>query len=161
MPLWAMDKVAVRPPAVEGLKAILAAQVAPGAKEAEQALLTTNSLGTEDVTPLMASEVLPVLVKLIVADAEVWPTTVVGRTSMPGSARKEAEEVEVPVPDKLTARGVPEAGVIVRTPVRAAAAVGAKLSVTVQVAPAESVVLVQVLAVMAKSDPEPVEAVTV
>ena len=153
LPLWATDKVAVRPPIAVGLNTTLTEQVALGASAELQPLLTTNSAGADEVTLLIVKEALPVLVNVTVAGVDVRPTVVAGITTPPGSARSWATVLAIPVPASPTVTGEPPAGVKVSVPARETAAVGVKLTVKEQLAPGDKVLLAQVLAVKAKSVP--------
>jgi hypothetical protein len=154
--------LAERLPAAEGVNVTIMLQVAPdGTLVNPQVLLWAKSalLVPPTVTPFTVSGALPEFVTVTVWDGLVVPTSCPVKVKVVGESVTAGAE---PVPVRLTDCGLPEAlSVIVKLAERLPAAVGVNVTLIVQVAPAATLEVVQVL-VWAKSGPlEPVMATPV
>jgi hypothetical protein len=127
---------AVRVPAAAGLKVTLIEQYEPAATLDPQLLVWEKSLALvpESAMLVILKVALPELVKVIVCAALVAPTAWLTKERLVGET---LATMEVPVPERLTAWGLPVAlSVRVRAAVRVPVAVGVKVTLIVQLAPA-------------------------
>jgi hypothetical protein len=122
------------PPPVERDHVTLMLQELPAAKLAPQAFVWEK--GPEIVMPLMFSVVLPTLVSVVVFDTKhvQWP---MGSGTQANSRLVGESSTSVPVPLRERVCGLPgPLSVIDSVPVRVPIAVGLKLTLIVQLAPA-------------------------
>jgi hypothetical protein len=129
--LLATVRLAEAAPVVVGVKVTLTVQDAPAAIEEPQVLVCANGAPAETDDTLAAA--LPVLVTVTLLEPEVDPTASLPKDSEVGEAVSVALPPPpplVPVPDRLTVLAVPPA-LTVRVPVRAPAAVGVNVTLTV------------------------------
>jgi hypothetical protein len=132
--LSVMLRVPVRVPEAVGLKVTLMLQLAPAATELPQLSVSAKSPLAEIL--VIVKLTVPVLVSVTVCAALVVPTVWLANVN------EEAERLTVvvgavPVPVRLTVCGLPEAlSVMLKVPVRVPEAVGVKVMLMVQLAPA-------------------------
>jgi hypothetical protein len=129
-----MVSVPVSGPVAMGEKLTLIVQEPPAATLPPQ-LLVWPKLALAAM-PVMASAALPVLLRVTGCDPLVVPKFWLPNVRLPGETPA-TEAVATPVPVKLTVCELPLAlSVIVKVPVRVPAAVGVKVTLIVQLAPA-------------------------
>src|SRR5579863_8146956 len=160
-----MVRVAVRVPAAVGEKVTLMVQVALTASEGAQALVEKSAaFGPEMATLLMESVPLPMLVSTVVSGALLLPTAVAGKAARVAGFRVATPAEPVPVrlmvgtTRELVPDPVPFLPETTSVPVRVPLAVGLKVTLIVQLAPAFSEVP-QVL--VSEKSPVTVNAVSV
>lgn len=135
-PLSLMERVALRAPVAVGLKTTLKVQLAPPATDDPQVLVCEKSFGFVPmmVTLVIVSAVVPTLVRVTVFAALLCPTPVDGKFSTVGD-----RNTVVPVPVKGTVCGLPPPVSLMETvALRVPLAVGVKVTLIVQLAPAPS-----------------------
>src|SRR5690348_2228845 len=132
-----MVSVPVRGPAMVGLNVTVTVQLPPTATDPPQVLPAVKSL--ESGTFIAATEKgwVPVFVSVSDCGADAIPRTWFPNESDCGDGVTGGPGAAVPVPDSATVCGVPDASsVIVSDAARAPVAVGLKVTVAVQLAPA-------------------------
>jgi len=142
LPLALSVKVtlAVNDPLATGVKVTLMAQLAPAATLVPQLLLCAKSLGFVPPSPMLLTlnAALPVLLKVMVCEELATPTGWFPKLRLVGDRLTTGL---VPVPERATACGLPEAlSVIAIDAVSALATEGVKITPIAQFAPAATLV---------------------
>ncbi len=144
--LWVLPAVALsvrvtaalRVPVADGVKVTLIVQVAPAATELPQLLVWVKSLGFVPVSAILVrlKAALAVLLRVMVWTALVAPTAWLANVRLVGE-RLATGSAPVPVPERLTAWGLPLAlSATLSEAVQLPLAEGLKVTLIAQLAPA-------------------------